>query len=103
MARIMLTDEHWSKLKVIMLQVGIYDKRELRRTTEGILFRLRTGIPWRDLPTEFGYWNTVYKRFNEWSQKGKLLKMFKKLATDPDDEWSFVDGSIVQNFEVFYF
>ena len=61
MPRQMLTDEHWSKLKPILLQQGIYDKTDLRTTTvEGILYRMRTGCQWRDLPEAFGPWNTVY-------------------------------------------
>lgn len=37
---------------------------DLRMTVEGILYRMRSGCPWRDLPEAFGRWNTVYKRFN---------------------------------------
>ena len=96
MPRLMLTDEHWSKLKPIMLQMGIYDKRELRTTVEGILYRLRVGCPWRDLPDAFGYWNAIYRRFNEWSSKGKLLKIFKSFVQNPDLEWEFIDGSIIR-------
>ena len=96
MARQTLTDEHWPKLLSIMLQVGIYDKKELRSTTEGIIYRLRVGCPWRDIPPEFGAWNTVYKRFNEWSRKEKLFKIFQFLSVNPDCEWKFVDGSIVK-------
>lgn len=96
MPRIMLMDEFWSKLKPVMLDAGIYDKPKLRLTTEAILYRLRVGCPWRDLPIDFGSWNTIYKRFNEWSEKGKLLKIFTALATNPDCEWKFIDGSIVK-------
>lgn len=64
MPRQMLTDEYWSKLRPILLQQGIYDKTDLRITVEGILYRMRTGCQWRDLPEAFGRWNTVYKRFN---------------------------------------
>lgn len=96
MARLMLNDELWSKLKPIMLNFSIYDKEGLRLTTEGILYRMRSGVPWRDLPEEFGSWNSVYKRFNEWSSKGKLMQIFKKLSENPDYEWTFVDGSIVK-------
>lgn len=39
---------------------GIYLKPKLRLTVEGILFRLRTGCPWRDLPSDFGDWQRVY-------------------------------------------
>lgn len=97
MQRLMLTDELWSKLSLIMLDNGIYDKRSLRLTVEGILYRLRVGCPWRDLPREyFGDWNKIYKRFNEWSRKKKLINIFKTLAKDPDMEWKFIDGSIVK-------
>jgi transposase len=69
MPRLMLTDEHWSKLETMMLEASIYGKPNLRMTVEGILYRMRTGCPWRDLPHEFGDWNTIYKRYNAWSAK----------------------------------
>lgn len=64
MPRLLLSDEHWSKLREILLRKAIYNKRDLRMTVEGMLYRMRTGCPWRDLPKAFGYWNKVYKRFN---------------------------------------
>ncbi|MES1952896.1 hypothetical protein S4A8_18643 [Salinisphaera sp. S4-8] len=48
MARQILTDEHWSKLKRVLLAESIYDKSDLRLTVEGMLYRMRTGCPWRD-------------------------------------------------------
>ena len=62
-------DDLWEKLKAIMLKAEIYDNPFLRQTIEGIFYRLQVGCPWRDLPGAFGNWNTVYKRFNEWSRK----------------------------------
>jgi transposase len=94
MPRLLLTDEYWSKLRPIMLDVGIYDKAGLRLTVEGILYRLRVGCPWRDLPPEFGFWNSVFKRFNDWSEKGKLNEIFSSLASASDTEWVFIYGSI---------
>lgn len=96
MPRTMLSDEQWSKLRSIMLRMGIYDKRGLQTTVEGILYRMRVGCPWRDLPESFGKWSSVYKRFNEWSSKGKLLEIFKSLVQEPDLEWEFIDGSYVK-------
>ena len=96
MPRFMLSDEHWSKLKRMMLQENIYHKRDLRMMFEGMFYRLRVGCPWRDLPSCFGRWNSVYKRFNEWSKKGKWLSLFKKLVSEPDAEWEFIDGSHVK-------
>jgi transposase len=63
MARTILTDEHWSKLKPILLAESIYDKSDRLLTVEGMLYRMRVGCPWRDLPDFFGAWNAVYKRF----------------------------------------
>jgi len=83
----MLSDEQWSKLRKIMREYGIYDKPHLRLDVEGMLYRMRVGCPWRDLPTEFGNWNAVYKKFNYWSLKGKLMKLFKALIKTPDLEW----------------
>ena len=96
MPRLLLTDTNWSKLKPLMLEIGIYNRRSLCHTTEGILYRMRTGFPWRDIPKEFGNWNTIYRRFNEWSSKGILLNLFKKVIKDPDLEWEFIDSSIVR-------
>ena len=65
-------------------------------TFEGILYRMRTGCPWRDLPNEFGNWSTVFRRFNLWSRKGVLLNLFNWLSKNSDSEWLFIDGSIVR-------
>ncbi len=79
-----------------MLQQGIYDKPELRLMVEAMLYRMRVGCLWRDLPAEFGNWNTIYQTFNRWSCKDKLVTIFKCLVDDPDLEWEFIDGSIVR-------
>lgn len=54
MARLMLSDEFWSKLRIILHQNGIYHKPGLRMMVEGMLYQIRVGCPWRDLPPEFG-------------------------------------------------
>jgi len=97
MPRTMLTDKRWLKLKELMLNSGrVYNKFDHRMTLEGILYRMRTGIPWRDLPPHFGLWSTVFRRFNLWSKKGILNTIFKHLALITDSEWLFIDGSIVR-------
>jgi transposase len=79
-----------------MRQEGIYDKPDLRLMVEAMLYRMRVGCPWRDLPTEFGYWNSIYQKFNRWSSQNKLMKIFKSLVQEPDLEWEFIDGSIIR-------
>jgi len=97
MPRLMLTDEQWSKLHSIMLESGrIYNKSDHRNTVEGILYRMRVGCPWRDLPDSFGRWNTIFRRFNLWSKKGIIAILFNELSKETDTEWEFLDGSIVK-------
>ena len=96
MLRLMLNDEFWLKLEKILLQEAIYNKRNLRLTVEGILYRMRVGCPWRDLPQAFGCWNSIYKRFNAGSLSRKWFNIFKALAIDLDWEWEFTDGSYVK-------
>lgn len=93
MPRLMLSDEHCSKLREILQHKTIYNKRDLRMTMEGMLYHMRTGCPRRDLPEAFGGWSKVYKRFNAWSASGKWLEVFKALVADTDMEWVFIDGS----------
>lgn len=97
MPRTMLTDKAWEALKQILKETGrVYNKYEHRNTLEGILYRMRTGIQWRDLPERFGRWNSVFRRFNLWSKKGVLQKLFQSISSDNDPEWLFIDGSIVK-------
>ena len=63
---------------------------------EAVLWIARTGTPWRDLPGEFGLWNSVFKRFRRWAQKGVFESLFKCLSGDPDFEYALIDGTIVR-------
>lgn len=96
MPRTMLSDEHWSKLKPIMIKNGVYLKPDLKKTVEGILYKLRVGCPWRDLPHNFGRWNSIFKCFNRWSEKRVFETIFETLSSDSDWEWVFIDGSVVK-------
>ena len=97
MPRTMLSDEDWERLSQLMRETGrVYNKPEHRATFEGILYRMRTGCPWRDLPSDFGHWNTVFRRFNLWSRKGVMTRLFKALSADTDAEWLFLDSSVVR-------
>ena len=50
---------------------------------EALLYLARTGIPWRDLPAEFGRWDAVYNRFRRWVPSGGLRRLFEALTADP--------------------
>jgi Putative transposase of IS4/5 family (DUF4096) len=70
MARRMLTDEIWAQLRSTMEAHGCYDTKNSRNVMEGILWKLRVGCPWYDLPEEFGPWKTAYNKFNRWAKTG---------------------------------
>ena len=67
-----------------------------RRFVEGVLWVVRTGAPWRDLPGYFGKWSSVWKRFRRWALKGVFEKLFQALSGEPDFEYALIDGTIVK-------
>jgi putative transposase len=67
-----------------------------RRFVDGVLWLARTGSHWRELPPEFGKWNSVFVRYNRWSEKGVWVKLFNALADDPDFEYVMMDATIVR-------
>ena len=67
-----------------------------RLFVEAVLWIARTGSPWRDLPTEFGSWNSAYQRFARWSRRGIWHCVFARLAQDADFEEVFIDSTIVR-------
>ncbi|MFJ9344772.1 IS5 family transposase [Streptomyces sp. NPDC101733] len=67
-----LTNAEWGRLEPLLPPGGMRGGRwsEHRKVINGVLFRVRTGVPWRDLPERFGPWETVYKRHRRWSADG---------------------------------
>ena len=70
--------------------------RDNRRFMEAVLWRVRTGSPWRDLPQDFGNWNSVFKRFRRWAKAGVFERLFNAISDEPDLEHALIDGTIVQ-------
>ena len=77
MTRTKLNDELWHKLFIIFRQVNVYNKPNLRRTVEGMLYRIRVGCPWRDLPSYFGHWSSIYHQYRYWRKTDKWQKLMK--------------------------
>lgn len=64
-----------------------------RRFINGVFWILRTGAPWRDLPSEYGDWKNTHRRFSRWRDKGIWGKLLEMLIKDPDYEWLMIDAS----------
>ncbi len=63
----------------------------------GILYVLRTGVSWRDLPSEFGNWHTIYTRYKRWCERGTFWRLLYHLQSKKiiNLDVIFVDGSII--------
>ncbi len=97
--RTVLTDAMWARIED-MLPGKKSDPggtaADNRLFMEAVLWRFRTGSPWRDLPARFGNWNSVFKRFRRWALSGVFERVSDALSEEFDLEWVFVDGTVVQ-------
>ena len=85
-----LTDEQRNKIKSYFEKKKGRPYKNLRATINGIIWVLKTGAMWRDLPSRYGDWNAVYKCFSKWQAQG----VFEKILADLSMEADFQDGSI---------
>jgi len=97
--RRVLRDDQWERIAPLLpgkaTDCGVTAK-DNRLFLEAVLWIIRTGAPWRDLPQEFGHWHRVYVRYSRWSHKGIWQQIFETIADDIDLEYLMVDGSIVR-------
>ena len=95
----MLRDDQWARIEGL-LQGKHGDRGRTgannRLFVEAVLWMARTGAPWRDLPPEFGPWNTAFRRFSRWADKGVWKTIFARLSEDADFEEVFLDSTIVR-------
>ena len=97
MARSDMSDLEWEFIKAVLPNKTRGKKRvDDRRVINGIFYVLRTGIPWADLPSEYGPPTTVYNRFNRWAKAGVWVQVFETLAEKSPDSMQFIDSSIIR-------
>lgn len=91
MRRHALRDDQWQRIEHLLPgcegHVGGTAK-DNRRFVKAVLYRFRTGIPWRDLPERFGDFRVVHTRFSRWSRSGVWQRVFEELAEDSDNEYA---------------
>jgi transposase len=100
-----LTDEQWERLAPLLPPQKAKTGRpaaEHRRILNGLLWVMRTGAPWRDMPERYGSWSTVYSRFQRWRKAGIWERIFAAVQQMSDAagelDWAvhYVDGTIVR-------
>jgi transposase len=105
MERHALSDAQWERLRPLLPPPPTgrgRPRRDDRLVVDGIVWRLTTGVPWRDLPERFGSWRTVYSRFRRWQQAGVWERVLATLQADADAtgdlDWAqhFLDGTTVR-------
>ena len=96
--RFVVTDRLWQRLEQLLpgkVSDSGVTARDNRLFLEALLWRVRTGSPWRDLPPDFGNWNSQFRRFRRWAKSGVFESLFKSMSEDPDFEYALIDGTIV--------
>ncbi len=99
MDRTVLTDGQWAKMEPHCLGKPGDPGRsgnDNRLFVEAILWIVRTGSPWRDLPAHFGKWNTVFVRYRDWVKADVFKRLFDATSEEPDMEYAMVDATIVK-------
>jgi transposase len=103
-----LTDKEWAQLEPLLpdrtpRRGGRW--ADHRSVINGVLWRTRTSSPWRDLPSDYGHWKTIYHRHRRWSADGTWVRILDELRrgcdhsgqVGPPAEWSVgVDSTVVR-------
>jgi transposase len=96
--RFVVNDAVWERVAPLLpgkaSDSGVTAK-DNRLFLEAVLWRVRTGLPWRDLPQGLGKWNSVFQRFRRWVRAEVFDRVFRRVSDEPDFEYALVDGTIV--------
>jgi len=94
-----ITEAQWARIYEFLKSCpGVYagEEDKCRLFIEGVHWIARSGAQWRFLPAQYGNWNSVYKRFARWDDKGIWTQLHQYFATDPDMEHLILDSTIVR-------
>ena len=99
MRTVTLSDNQWQKILPFLRScpsVYVGQEPDCRRFLEAVLWIARSGAQWRLLPSAYGDWNSVYKRFARWSQNQVFDQLLKHFAGDADLEHLLIDSTVVR-------
>lgn len=102
LSRYALTDEQWARIAELVPGKKTDSGRtavDNRLFVDAVIYVAKTGIPWRDLPAGFGKWNSVWRRFDRWSQRN-VWGQLAKAIDEPDLVELQVDSTSVKVHQV---
>ena len=94
-----LSDVQWDRIADLLPgKPGDPGRRgaDNRRFVNGVLWVLRSGARWQDIPERYGKYKTVHKRFTRWAKAGVWEKVFASLTDDPDNQYLMLDTTLVR-------
>jgi transposase len=94
-----MTDEEWACFEPFLIhRGGGRPPRNHRRVLDAVFWLMRTGAPWRDLPEEFGNWNSIFRQFRRWADSGTWDVILEALAGTrvADAALQMVDATIIR-------
>jgi transposase len=94
-----LSDDQWGQLAPLLPgKVGDPGRsgEDNRLFVNGVLWILRSGARWEDLPERYGKYKSVHKRFTRWAKAGVWERVFDSLTADPDNQYLMLDTTLVR-------
>jgi transposase len=92
-----LTDNQWTRIEpIIKARLGTWggsNANDNRTFVNGVLWHVRTGSPWRDIPPQYGKYNAIHRRYKRWCDEGHWDYILEELIDDPDYGWLMIDAS----------
>lgn len=99
MEKYYINKENWQRIYSILQRIsGIRVKEELvtHLFIEGVYFILKTGAQWRELPSCYGKWRTIHKRYESWCRKSVWNQILEAISSNYDGESVMIDATIVR-------
>ena len=94
-----LSEQQWARIEGMLpgkRQDPGRSGRDNRVFVHGVLWVLRSGARWHDLPERYGKWKSVHKRFTRWARAGVWEKVFESLIKDRKNDYLMLDTTLVK-------
>src|SRR5215467_607181 len=88
-----MTDDEWAYFETFLIRPG---GRNHRGVLDAVFWQMRTGAPWRDLPEEFGNWNSIFRQFRRWADSGNVILEALAGSGACDAALQMVDATIIR-------